>query len=195
MGEIAVWPHDNTLHAWWVEPGRLLAGEYPGARTPSQAAEKVRLLIEEAGIDSIIDLTTPADGLAPYRRALQEAAEKAGRQVHHLAHPIPDMGVIEQDGYDQIIARIRAEIDAGRLAYLHCWGGKGRTSTVVGCLLIDDGLDYESAIARIAELRSETRKAVDACPESASQHRVLRERAARRRSRGGSVSPDQARGR
>ena len=25
------WPHDETLHAWWVEPGRLLAGEYPGS--------------------------------------------------------------------------------------------------------------------------------------------------------------------
>ena len=54
---------------------------------------------------------------------------------------------------------------------------KGRTSTVVGCLLIDDGLDYEAAIARIAELRAGTRKAIDACPESPAQHRLLRERA------------------
>jgi 3',5'-cyclic AMP phosphodiesterase CpdA len=23
------WPHDRILHAWWVQPGRLLAGEYP----------------------------------------------------------------------------------------------------------------------------------------------------------------------
>ena len=73
MGDTAAWPHDQTLHAWWVEPGRLLAGEYPGARTPEEAAEKVRLLVEEAGIDSIVDLTTPADGLAPYRDALRAA--------------------------------------------------------------------------------------------------------------------------
>lgn len=59
-------------------------------------------------------------------------------------------------------------------------GGKGRTCTVVGCLLIDDGLDYESAIARIAELRAGTRKALEVCPESLSQHRLLWERAARR---------------
>jgi hypothetical protein len=45
---------------------------------------------------------------------------------------------------------------------VHCRGGKGRTSTVVGCL-IDGGPDYESAISRIAELRAGTCKAVDAC--------------------------------
>jgi protein-tyrosine phosphatase len=177
MSERAMWAHDETLHAWWVEPDRLLAGEYPGARTPKEAAEKLRLLLEEASIDSIVDLTTPADGLAPYREALREAAEKAGRQVDHYAYPIPDMGVIRQDGYDAIVFHIRSEMAAGRTVYLHCWGGKGRTSTVVGCLLIDDGLDYEAAITRIAELRAATRKAIDPCPESASQHRLLRERA------------------
>jgi protein-tyrosine phosphatase len=181
VGDTAAWPHDEILHAWWVEPGRLLAGEYPGARMPEEAAEKVRLLVEEADIDSIVDLTTPADGLRPYQEALQVAAEKAGRPVDHYAHPIPDMGVIEQDAYDQIVARIRRETIAGRTVYLHCWGGKGRTSTVVGCLLIDGGLDYKSAIARIAKLRAGTRKAIDPCPESPSQHRLLRERAARRR--------------
>lgn len=51
---------------------------------------------------------------------------------------------------------------------------------MVACLLIDDGLDCDAAIARIAELRAGTRKAAEVCPESASQHRVLRERAAMR---------------
>ena len=135
-------------------------------------------------------LTTPRDGLAPYRDALLLAAKEAGRQVRHFAHPIPDMSVIDHDGYDEILARIRDEISAGRVVYVHCsggvqahpsWGGKGRTSTVVGCLLIDDGLDYKGALARIAELRAGTRKAGEACPESPAQHRLLRERAARRR--------------
>jgi rhodanese/phosphatase family protein len=180
MGNQEPWPHDEILHAWWVKPGRLLAGEYPGAKTPEKAAAKVRLFVE-AGVDSIIDLTTPRDRLASYHDALQLAAKQAGRTVQHFAHPIPDMGVIGHEGYDRILARIRDEMDSGRMVYVHCWGGKGRTSTVVGCLLIDDGLDYESAITRIAELRAGTRKAFDTCPESPAQHRLLRERAARRR--------------
>ena len=72
--------------------------------------------------------------------------------------------MIDHDGYNDILARIRAEIAAGRVVYVHCWGGKGRTSTVVGCLLIDDGLDYDATIARIAELRAGTRKAIDPVP-------------------------------
>jgi protein-tyrosine phosphatase len=180
MADDGRWPHDEILHAWWVEPGRLLAGEYPGARTSKKAAVKVRLLID-AGIDSIVDLTTTQDRLDSYQEALRVAAENAGRRVHHFAHPIPDMGVVAHGGYDRILTRIRDEMNAGRTVYVHCWGGKGRTSTVIGCLLVDGGLDYESAIARIAELRAGTRKAIEACPESASQHRVLRERATRRR--------------
>ena len=27
------WPHHEVLHAWWVEPGAVLAGEYPGIAT------------------------------------------------------------------------------------------------------------------------------------------------------------------
>ena len=179
MDETTRWPHDAILHAWWVEPGRLLAGEYPGARTPEKTRQKVRL-IDDAGVDTIVDLTTPDDGLEPYQEALTAAAEHAGREVRHYAYPIPDMGVLDDEGYDEIVARIRGELDSGRVVYVHCWGGKGRTSTVVGCVLIDGGLDYDAAIARIAGLRAGTRKAIDACPESPSQHRLLRERAARR---------------
>jgi protein-tyrosine phosphatase len=177
MDENASWPHDAILHAWWVEPGRLLAGEYPGARSPAKAAEKIRLLVD-AGVDSIVDLTTPDDRLDPYLEQLQVAANKAGRRIRHYAYPIPDNGVIAQDGYDEILARIRDEIDSGRIVYLHCWVGKGRTTIVVGCLLIDGGLDYDGTITRIAELRVGTRKAGDPCPESESQHRLERARGA-----------------
>lgn len=176
----AVWPHDAVLHAWWVQPGRLLAGEYPGGHTREKAAKKLRLLVD-AGIDSIVDLTRPQDLLEPYDDVLRTVCKDAGREVRHIAYPIPDMGVIDHDGYDRIVACIKAEIASGRVVFLHCWGGKGRTATVVGCLLIDGGLDYDAAIARIAELRAGTKKAQDACPESPSQHRLLRERAARRR--------------
>jgi predicted protein tyrosine phosphatase len=179
MDDSASWPFDEVLHAWWVEPGRLLAGEYPGAKTPAKAERKLRLLMLN-GVDTIVDLTSPGDGLASYREPMELAAQITEREVRRIAFPIPDMGVVDQAGYDRIVDYIRSELDSGRVVYVHCWGGKGRTSTVVGCLLIDDGLDYDAAIARIAELRAGTRKAVDACPESLSQHRVLRERAARR---------------
>ncbi len=59
------WPHDEILHAWWVEPDRLLAGEYPGSRNPAKAARKLRVLIE-GGVDTIIDLTEDGEMSRPY---------------------------------------------------------------------------------------------------------------------------------
>jgi hypothetical protein len=37
---------------------------------------------------------------------------------------------------------------------VHCWGGTGRTSTVVGCLLVDNGLDAHAALADINRRRA-----------------------------------------
>lgn len=73
----SVWPHDEVLHAWWVIPGRLLAGEYPSSKRPERAVEKIRLLVE-AGVDSIVALTTDHDPLDPYDELLRAAGEKAG---------------------------------------------------------------------------------------------------------------------
>ena len=38
-----------------------------------------------------------------------------------------------------ILQRIRAELDAGGVVYVHCLGGIGRTGTVIGCYLVEEG--------------------------------------------------------
>ncbi|MFV8300986.1 hypothetical protein ACNQP7_30265 [Mycolicibacterium fortuitum] len=101
------WPHDDVLHAWWVDPNRLLAGEYPGATTSESAEVKIGVLLD-AGIDTVIDLTIEADHLTPYLALLHAAAEKSGRTVRHFAHPISDYGVIDDAGYDAISDRVPA---------------------------------------------------------------------------------------
>jgi protein-tyrosine phosphatase len=65
--------------------------------------------------------------------------------------------------------------------YVHCWGGKGRTATVIGCHLIDGGLDYDATLAELRRLRAGTKKAGEAVLETAAQHEVLRDRAVRLR--------------
>jgi Cyclin-dependent kinase inhibitor 3 (CDKN3) len=175
-----VWPYDEELHAWWVEPGRLLAGAYPSSNDAAHAQRKLDLLVG-AGVDSIVDLTTPHDPLRPYETALKPTADKAGRALRHFSYPIPDMGVVDDAGYDAILAVIRDELDARRTVYVHCWGGKGRTTTVIGCLLADTGLIYQAVIARIAALRAGTRKADSLCPETSVQRDVIRRRCDRAR--------------
>lgn len=171
------WPHDELLHAWWVTPGRLLAGEYPGHAREARAAVKVNLLVD-AGIRTFVDLTESHE-LAPYAPAVHQAAEARGLDLRHHRMPIRDFHVIDDAGYDAILHRIQEEQARGAV-YVHCWGGRGRTSTVIGCLLAQDGHDYDGVIAHLAQLRAGTRKAHIQVPESDPQHEVLRRRTAAR---------------
>jgi ADP-ribosyl-[dinitrogen reductase] hydrolase len=173
------WAHDATIHGWWVDPGAVLAGEYPGATTVEGARAKIGLLVDH-GVRTFVDLTQPADGLEPYGDHVEHEAHRRGLELQHLAFPIPDMDVRPHDGYDEIVDAIRSSTDAG-VVYVHCWGGIGRTSTVVGCLLVDGGLDADAALADIDRRRSATRKAHQPAPQTPSQIDVVRERATRRR--------------
>jgi hypothetical protein len=171
------WPHDEFVHAWWVEPGVVLAGEYPGAVEPSTAEAKVDLLVDH-GIRTFVDLTTPADDLAPYQPQLDRIGARRGLDLRRVSHPIPDMSVIDVDDYDAILDSIADARHRGGV-YLHCWGGIGRTSTVVGCLLVAGGLDADAALADIDRRRSITRKAHRPAPQTPAQIAVIRTRAAR----------------
>lgn len=179
MNDDTLWPHDKILHAWWAEPGRVLAGEYPGSRTPERAAKKIGLLVD-AGIGAIVDLTSAGDGLTPYVRHLRALQQQTGRDVRYLSRPIPDMRGLNHTGYDLLLEDIAAEIADERIVYIHCWKGIGRTGTVIGCRLVDSGLDYPATIRRIAELRAGTRKGHIGSPQSAAQHQLLLERSRRR---------------
>jgi hypothetical protein len=172
------WPHDATIHGWWVEPGAVLAGEYPGATSPEGARAKIGLLVDH-GVRTFVDLTQPVDGLEPYVDHVEHEAHRRGLELQHLPFPIPDMGVRPHDGYDEIVDAIRSSRDRG-VVYVHCWGGIGRTSTVVGCLLVDAGLDADAALADIDRRRSGTRKAHQPAPQTPSQIDVVRARSERR---------------
>ena len=74
------WQHDEFLHAWWVEPGAVLAGEFPGHLDDVRAAEKVNLLVDY-GVRTFVDLTTPADQLEPYEHQVTTAASDRGLDV------------------------------------------------------------------------------------------------------------------
>ncbi|HKJ40023.1 MAG TPA: hypothetical protein VJ972_14700, partial [Anaerolineales bacterium] len=59
--------------SYWVEPGRFLAGEYPGKFTPDSTRKRIDALLE-AGFNTFIDLTKPNETI-PYFRTLLELAK------------------------------------------------------------------------------------------------------------------------
>ena len=144
-------PNPNT---YWV-PGsddHLLAGAYPGDSDPDVAAAKLRAYLD-AGVDFFIDLTRPFE-LPPYERELLAQARAAGVAVTYRRMSIYDVSVPTRDSMAGILNTIDKAIAAGHTVYVHCWGGVGRSGTVVGCWLVRHGMSGQAALSKVQELFS-----------------------------------------
>lgn len=166
--------------SYWVLPGRLLAGAYPGSPNPKEMAQKMSGLLQ-AGVRRIINLMEPDetnwDGelFTPYEKTFKLLAARTGLQVETVRHPIVDQNIPSKKLMKTILDDIDRSLDSGKGAYVHCWGGKGRTGTVVGCFLIRHALaNREIVLDKIQELRKNDPKAMEPSPENGVQeHFVL----------------------
>ena len=163
-------------NSYWVIPGRFAAGEYPGAKDPREAATRLRALLR-SGIDHFIDLTTPQDGLEPYIETAKREARGLGLSPGWERHAIADVSVPSSpEQMSSILNAIDAAMDDGRTVYLHCWGGVGRTGTVVGCWLVRRGHTGDEALEQIAEWWQGVEKVwrLPSSPETDAQRDYIR---------------------
>lgn len=141
-------------HSYCVIPDKVYAGEYAGdLQNPEQ---KIRRL-EEFGITHFIDLTEDGE-LNPYQHLLDS-------YVEHHRFPIKDVSVPEsyQDVYD-LMEHIDSIIsNDDNMVYIHCWGGVGRTGTIVACLYEYYGEGYEDAVNHLHQSFKD-------CPKSHWRH-------------------------
>ena len=106
----------------------------------------------EAGIDYFVDLTVEGE-LVPYRSVAEEEARRLGRDIEWVRHPIVDAGVPRSPGeMAGILDATDSALARRRNVYVHCWGGVGRTGTVVGCWLVRHGRTGDGALAELGEL-------------------------------------------
>jgi hypothetical protein len=151
-------------NSYWVLPGSLLAGEYPSVDVPAQTRRRLRRLLA-AGIDAFVDLTEAGE-LAEYQSLLPS-------HVRYLRSPIIDTHVPTDIGQMRAIqSHLQAALAGGRRVYVHCRAGIGRTGTVIGCYLTEQGLDGAAALRQLNLLwrqsaRSTHWPAVPQTPEQA----------------------------
>jgi len=136
----------------------LLAGPYPDTQEAVAG-------LEGAGVTIFVDLTHPSDPLPSYEPFLAGA--------RRVAEPIPDMGTPTSGQVIRILDLLDDTRANGSTAYVHCWGGVGRTGTVVGCWLVRHGLDDGDPVAAIAALRRELPGA-RVSPETSAQVALVR---------------------
>ncbi len=86
--------------SYWVIPGRLLAGKYPGGKNLQELERRLGPILE-AGFNAFIDLTEAGE-LPAYDDYLPS-------DVVHVRKPITDHGVPRDAAY---MAEILAELDA-----------------------------------------------------------------------------------
>lgn len=159
----SVLPPAPLPRTYWVTPS-LLAGVYPGAAKPGEAERKVRAL-RDAGVTLFIDLTDRDDRLEPYEQLLGESARR-------VAVPVPDLTDPSPADVVAAIEMIDAEASAGGISYVHCWGGIGRTGSIIGCWLAER-MGGAAALQRLADLRADYADALRRSPETAAQCRLV----------------------
>jgi protein tyrosine/serine phosphatase len=161
--------------SYWVEPGRLLAGYYPGDSDPVEADYKLQALLD-CGVSRIVNLMesdeTDHSGrrFAAYQSRLQRLAQLRGRAVECVRFPIKDRSVPSLASMRKILEALVAAIGAGETVYVHCWGGRGRTGTVTGCYLRHAlGVAGAETLARLRELTAHNPDAFWPAPEMEGQ--------------------------
>lgn len=127
-----------------------------------------------AGIRVFIDLTRPDDrngkGLRPYNPVLQRLAIDKGLQLTYISSPIRDQSAPTETQMSEILTLINLFTMQQKPVYVHCWGGIGRTGTVVSCYLIEKkSLTARQAIDKMNLLRKDTPDARQTSPQDPTQ--------------------------
>lgn len=148
---------------YWVIPGTLLAGIYPGGDDGESTEQRMKALLD-SGVRSVINLMPEEEiyehdsgaHFHPYEDLLEKLGEARGVVVEIERYAIEDANTLTEQSMELILDAVDAEID-GRDSptFVHCSDGNARTGVVIGCYLARHGLATgKSALDKLRELRA-----------------------------------------
>lgn len=165
--------------SYWVVPGKLLAGYYPGDLDTSTMEKKLKGLLQ-TGIRYVINLMEENehnwDGkhFRSYEDDIKRYAGQAGIEITLVRRPIEDLSAPTHEHMRNILDEIDHAVSQNKPVYVHCWGGKGRTGTVVGCYLARHGYAQgEYVLNLIHKLRKNDPEVYHASPETRQQRDMV----------------------
>jgi ADP-ribosylglycohydrolase len=154
-------------NSYWVEPGRVLAGEHPDGGSPGATRTRIEALLD-AGVRCFIDLTEN-DELPDYSALLP-----AGVAYHSFA--FPDHSVPRNPRQMREVQDTLRDLTlAGTTVYVHCRAGIGRTGITIGCYLREQGESADGALAELNRLWQQNARAArwPSTPETAEQEQYI----------------------
>lgn len=144
-------PERPFHHSYWAIPGKLLAGCFPGDLEPAKMDQKLKSLVH-AGVTAVVNLMEESEcdhagkPFLDYAPRLHQLAKESSRAIKVQRFPIRDQSIPSLAQMETILDFIDHEISADGTVYVHCWGGKGRTATVIGCFMIRNHLETPQSI-------------------------------------------------
>ena len=159
--------------SYWIIPGKLLAGEYPASINETETNKKLDGLVA-VGIKTVINLTEDheknRDGIKLYDYATQ--LKSLGIKTYRK--PIRDISIPAKDEMDEILELIDNSLNENKPVYFHCWGGVGRTGTVLGCYLLHSQMaNSKNVFDFITYLKRTTSISHRESPETEEQRRFI----------------------
>ncbi|KAL0030367.1 hypothetical protein WJX77_012359 [Trebouxia sp. C0004] len=139
----------------WVIRGQVLAGAYP-ASTDDKETDKILTILLEHGMEVFVclqaevSLNVPESmwragrGLRPYmkdaQKILTRAREYGNPRIAQSKLNFLHLAIIDGSiTTDRAISRLAEDccdrVRSGEKLYIHCWGGHGRTGTLVALML------------------------------------------------------------
>ncbi|KAK9727629.1 hypothetical protein K7432_001713 [Basidiobolus ranarum] len=139
---IAEYPSNPTPYSNWVIPGKVLCGAYPMVRDKNESRDHLRSLLA-AGVTTFVCLQEQSElnMLPDYKSEVMDlhkelGGEKTCRSIQFVHFPIRDGSILHDVLLNSLISVLEQRVfKNNELLYVHCWGGHGRTGTLVACML------------------------------------------------------------
>lgn len=137
-------------NSYWVIANELLAGEIPASIQMEETEKKLNALIN-LKIDVVINLMElnevnnqgqPFYDYFPYLQS---------KHIECLRFPIKDLSIPTVDEMTDIVDTINHFLSQQKKVYIHCWGGIGRTGTVIGCFLKSNQLSTNQNVLKFIQ--------------------------------------------